>query len=379
MSFAQLIFCSTVPMYYGILLKQYHRNDYAPVEIEEKKRKIMMNNKYTADFYKLYPEVKNQYIQLFTDLLLEVEEYYGIIKPDNEDIDFNTSLRAYVLVKFLSLHKANRVSKAIIADKEFMSFKKYRPFKRSYDNEIEAYQMASEVLFEAYEKGNTDFAYPLAILGLNYVNEFDSNKVQDAVQKIYNNTILKFVDILSKQNFENYGFLQSVAYIEYARFNANCDEKTAEHYYSAAGKNLIKLLPLSESINEIPSVLFSLASEIMFFISGKNMSPKIIKEIYTMLAYNKTLSFDDKGYFQILKLWYITQCLIVDKRYEDALEYVKELEKILSKSSTSYYPERCSTYKILSVIYDKIGDEVMSGRCQKLADNLKKIIQHDNF
>lgn len=31
-----------------------------------------MNNKYTADFYKLYPEVKNQYIQLFTDLLLEV-------------------------------------------------------------------------------------------------------------------------------------------------------------------------------------------------------------------------------------------------------------------------------------------------------------------
>lgn len=37
MSFAQLIFCPTVPMSYGILLKQYHRNDYAPVEIEEQK------------------------------------------------------------------------------------------------------------------------------------------------------------------------------------------------------------------------------------------------------------------------------------------------------------------------------------------------------
>lgn len=333
-----------------------------------------MNNKYTADFYKLYPEVENQYIQLFTDLLLEVQEYYRIIKPDHEDIDFNTSLRAYVLVKFLSLHKANRVAKAIIADKEFMSFKKYRPFKRSYDETIEAYQMASEVLFEAYERGNTDFAYPLAILGLNYVNEFDSNKVQDAIKKIYNHTILKFVDLLSNQNFEKYGFLQSVAYIEYARFNANFDEKTAEHYYSSAGKNLIKLLPLSESINEIPSILFNLASEIMFFISGKNMSPKIIKEIYTMLAYNKVLSFDDKSYFEILKLWYITQCLVADNRYEDALEYAKELEKILSKSSISYYPERYSAYKILSVIYDKTGDVVMSGRCQKLADNLKKII-----
>lgn len=315
-----------------------------------------MNNKYTADFYKLYPEVKNQYIQLFTDLLLEVQEYYRIIKPNHEDIDFNTSLRAYVFVKFLSLHKANRVANAIITDKEFMSFKKYRPFKRSYDNEIEAYQMASEVLFEAYERGNTDFAYPLAILGLNYVNEFDSNKVQDAIKKIYNHTILKFVDLLSNQNFEKYGFLQSVAYIEYARFNANFDEKTAEYYYSAAAKNLIKLLPLSQSINEVPSILFNLASEIMFFISDKNMSPKIIKKIYTMLAYNKTLSFDDKGYFQILKLWYIIQCLVAGKSYEDALEYAKNLRKsyqnqvfhIIPKDTV--YTKFCQLYTTKQVI-----------------------------
>lgn len=332
-----------------------------------------MNNKYTADFYELYPEVKNQYIQLFTDLILDVQEYYRIIKPDHEDIDFNTSLRAYVLVKFLSLRKANRVAESIIADKEFMSFKKYRPFKHSNNEEIEALEMASKVLFEVYEKGNSEFAYPLAVLGLNYANEFDGDTAQNAVQKIYSHTVLKFVDMLSKQNFEKYGFLQSVAYIEYARFKANEDIKIAENYYSAAAKNLLKLLPLSQNINEIPSILFNLASEIMFFMSGKNVSPKIIKEIYTMLAYNKVLSFDDKSYFEILKLWYITQCLVGDKRYEDALEYAKELEKILSKS-ISYYPERYSTYKILSVIYEKTGDEVMSGRCQKLADNLKKII-----
>lgn len=336
-----------------------------------------MNNNFTNNFYKMYPEIKNQYIQLFTDLMLEVEDYYRKIKPDHEDLNFNTSLREYLYLKCISLDNANRTAEAIIADKEMESIKNYHRSHYSHKNIADSYMKASQMFFDLYESGNSDFAYPIAILGIHYVNEYNGDKSPDVIQRIYNHTILKCVDMLVQKSFEKYGFLQALAYIEYSRLNTDIDEKKAEYYYSSAAKNLIKLLPLSSNINAVPAVLFNLASELIFFISGKNMVPKIIKEIYTMLAYNKALSFNGEDYFQILRLWYITQCLIADTRYGDALEYAEKLEKFLSKSSVSYYPERYSTYKILSIIYEKTGDQIMSGRSKALAENMKKIIKID--
>ncbi len=332
-----------------------------------------MNNNFTKFFYKLYPEIKAQYIQLFTDMMLEVEPYFHKIKPNQEDLEFNTSFRAYLYLKMICLDRAGKTAQAIIADKEMESIKNFKRSHHSCIKVADSYLAASQVLFDLYETGKSELAYPIAILGMNYADEYECDKSPDVIKRIYNHTILKYVDMLAKQDFEKYGFIQALAYIEYARFNADADAKKAEHYYTCAAKILINLLPHSPVINEAPSILFNLASEIRLFINGKSLSPKVVKDIYTMLAYNKVLNFEDGGYFYVLKLWYITQCLIADKRYKEALEYALQLEKLLSKSSISYYPERYSLYKLLEKIYAKTDDLIDSKRCQILAENIKKL------
>lgn len=332
-----------------------------------------MNNNFTKIFYKNYPEIKAQYIQLFTDMMLEVEPYFLKIKPEQEDLDFNTSFREYLFLKCISLNNAGKTAQAIIADKEMESIKN---FKRSHHSSIkvaDSYLTASHILFDMYEAGKSEFAYPIAILGINYANEYEGDKIPDVIQRIYNHTILKYVDMLAKQDFKKYGFLQAIAYIEYARLNTDIDAQKAEHYYICAAKILIKLFPHSSVINEAPSVLFNLASEIMFFISEKQAPAKIIKEVYTVLTYNKNLCSEENVYFQILKCWYITQCFVADKRYDEALEYAEQLEKFLSKSSVSYYPERYSLYKLLMELYEKTDDLIAYKRCQILAVNIKKL------
>lgn len=332
-----------------------------------------MNNKYTSDFYKLFPEVKKQYTQLFTDWLLKIGDYYNKIKPEQDDLDFNTSYRDYLYLKFIILNNSGKVAQAIVADKQMKSIRNYKRSHHSFVTVADSYLSASQVLFEGYEAGNDDLAYPIAILGINYANEYRGDKYYDVVRRIYNHTILKCVDMLVTKDFEKYGFLQAVAYIEYARFNANTDVKTAEQYYIHAANILIKLLSHLSSINEAPSVLFNLANEIRLFASNNNLSSKLLKNIYILLISNKALNFEEGGYFYILKLWYLTQCLVSDKKYEKSIERAERLEKTISKSNVSYYPERYSLYRLMEKIYRDTGNLIDSKRCQILAENIKKI------
>ena len=319
----------------------------------------------------MHPEIKAQYIQLFTDMMVEVEPYFRKIKPEKEDLDFNTSFHKYLYLKCVRLNNAGRTAQAIVAEKQMNSI---RNFMCSHHSSItDVYLSASQVLFEHYEAGDDDFAYPIAILGINYANEYNSDKEFDTVQKIYNHTVLKCVDILAKKNFEKYGFLEAIAYIEYARFNADTDIKEAEYYYFRAAKILINLLSYSSSINGAPSVLFNLASEIMLFTNCKNTSSKLLKDIYILLTNNKNLKFEEGGYFYILKLWYITQCRIADKKYKESLKHAERLERLLTKSNVSYYPERFSLYKLLEQIYKETDEPIDAKRCQILAENIKKI------
>lgn len=332
-----------------------------------------MNNKFTKTFYQMYPEIKAQYIQLFNKLMLEVEPYFRKIKPEQEDLDFNTSYRDYLYLKFIILNNSGKVAQAIVTDKQMNSIKNYKRSHHSFVTVADSYLSASQVLFERYEEGNDDLAYPIAVLGINYANEYRGDKNPVVVRRIYNHTILKCVDMLVTKDFEKYGFLQAVAYIEYARFNANTDVKTAEQYYIHAANILIKLLSCSSCIDEAPSVLFNLANEIRLFTSNNNLSSKLLKNIYILLITNKALNFEEGGYFYILKLWYLTQCLVSDKKYEKSTERAERLEKTISKSNVSYYPERYSLYKLMEKIYRNTGNLIDSKRCQILAENIKKI------
>lgn len=333
-----------------------------------------MNNNYTNSFYGLYPEIKKLYESILTKMLLNIEPYYVQIKPHIEEIDFNTSYKSYLYLKSKCLHLSGREGEADKAHEMMNSITNFHRTHHSsfYENSI--YQYAVKPFYYLYEQGNIEYAPPMAILGLHYAQLFDADERLEDVERTYSNTIIPCCDMAVKQDFKQYAFIQAVAYIEYARLYANSNIEKAKMYYTNAAKVLIKLLPYSSNLNDTSSVLFHLASELLFFISGKEISPKIIKGIYVALAHYKVLKFEDKAYIDVLKLWYIIQCLIADERYEDAVEYAKEFEKVLSKENKSLYRERYSLYKMLQKVYEKAGKLSDSKRCQILAEGIKNIM-----
>lgn len=333
-----------------------------------------MNNNYTNNFSALYPEIKKLYESILTKMLLNIEPYYEQIEPHIDEIDFNTSYKSYLYLKSKCLLLSGREEEAEKAHEMMDSITNYHRTHHSSFYEDSIYQNAVEPFYALYEQGNIEYAPPMAILGLHYAQLFDADERFEDVERTYNYTVIPCCDVAVKQDFKQYAFMQAVAYIEYARLYTNSNIEKAEKYYTDAAKVLIKLLPYSSNLNDISLVLFHLASEFLFFISGKEISPKIIKEIYVALANYKVLKFEDKAYIDVLKLWYIIQCLIADEKYENAVEYSQELETILSKSNNSWYGERYSLYKMIQKVYEKADKLSDSKCCQTLAEGIKKIM-----
>lgn len=333
-----------------------------------------MNNNYTNNFYALHPETKKLYESIFTEMLLNIEPYYEQIKEYIEEIDFNTSYKSYLFLKSKHLHLSGREEEADMAHEMMDSITNYHRTHHSSFYEDSIYQNALKPFYALYEQGNLEYASPMAILGLHYAQLFDADKRFEDVERTYNHTVIPCCDVAVKQDFNQYAFMQAVAYIEYARLYANSNIEKAKMYYTNAAKVLIKLLSCSSNLNDISSTLLHLANELLFFISGKEISPKIIKELYVALAHYKVLKFEDKAYIDVLRLWYIIQCLIADEKYENAVEYAQKLEKVLSEPSKSLYRERYFFYKMMQKVYEKTGKLSDSKCCQILAEDFKKIM-----
>lgn len=333
-----------------------------------------MNNNYTNNFYAIYPEIKKLYECIFKEMFLNIEAYYEQIKSHIDEIDFNTSYKSYLFLKSKCLHLSGREEEAEKVHEIMYSITNYHRTHHSSLYEDSIYQNAVEPFYTLYEQGNIEYAPPMAILGLHYAQLFDADERFEDVERTYNHTVIPCCDVAVKQDFKQYAFMQAVAYIEYARLYTNNNIEKAEKYYTYAAKILTKLLPYSSNLNKTSSVLLYLASEFLFFISGKEISPKIIKDIYVVLANYKVLKFEDKSQVDVLRLWYIIQCLIADEKYENAVEYAQELETVLSKSNDSLYGERYSLYKMMQKVYEKADKLSESKYCQTLAEGIKKIM-----